>query len=528
VQKPTVLILALASLSWSVGPRRAAAQTPPVPAPPAPATQPAAPGSAIALRDAITLSVKQNRTLRAADIDVVIAQANQYGAVGNEDFILDASADFTASKSEPVEGAGGFQNTESYQLSTEAAITKPLFYGGRLGLRVAHDYTSTQGFIELDPDGDEGPMGPTRLDSSTELYTPTVQLTYFMPLLRNFGEGNMRAARRRAAANLDIAVLERENSVANVVNQTVQAYWELAYAAQDLEIRKSSLDLAREQLRITQARLDVGVGAQTDVAAVRQGIAVRESDVLLAELVLAERALDLRQLVGMDISPADINLSAADRLDLKFQQIDLAGSFQAAFDRNPQIATLRARGKAATIEVELAEDQTKPLLDFNARIGPSGTDDSFGGAVERLGKFTDFQAFASLTFQAPIGNHTAEGNRRVAVGQLQRVRVNEEDLKRTVAVSVTRAVNLLRSTEKRFQADTEAVQLAQINLDAEKARFEVGRTTNFEVLRRQDELAQARLRLTRDSADYLKAVAGLQTLTGEILPAYGITVRPQQ
>lgn len=525
MQKQTLLVLTLASLCWSSGIRRAAAQT----APSQPGAAPAAPapGSNIVLRDAINLSVKQNRVLRAADIDVIIAEANQYGAVGNEDFLLDGSAQFTASRTEPVEGAGGFQNIRSYQLSTEVAITKPLFYGGRVGLRAANNWNKNTGFIELDPDGD-GPMGPQRLDSSTELYSPTVQLTYFMPLLRNLGESNMRAARRRAAVNYDISVLERENSVASVVNSTVQAYWELAYAAQDLDIRKSSLDLAREQLRITQARLDVGVGAQTDVAAVKQGIATRESDVLLAELALTERALDLRQLVGMDISPNDINLSAADRLELKVQQVNLAQAFEAAFDRNPQIATLRQRGKAATIEVEIADLATRPLLDFNARVGPSGTDDTLGGAVERLGKFTSFQAFASLTFQAPLGNHTAEGARRAAAGQLQKVRVNEEDLKRTVAVSVTRAVNLLRSTEKRFQADTEAVQLAQINLDAEKARFEVGRTTNFEVLRRQDELAQSRLRLARDTADYLKAVAGLQSLTGGILPAYGITVRPRQ
>ena len=522
MQKPIVYILTIASLT-SVGIERAVAQTPPAkPAPAAPATQPAAPavaGSNIVLRDAITLSVKQNRSLRASDIDVDIAEANQYGAVGNEDFLIDASAQFVASKFEPVEGAEGFQTTDSYQLSTEASITKPLFYGGRVGLRFAYDYDDTQGFIEHE--------GVTS-DSSNLRHTPTVQLTYFMPLLRNLGESNMRSSRRRAAAATDIAVLERENAVVNIVNSTVQAYWELAYAAQDLEIRKSSLDLAREQLRITQARLDVGVGAQTDVAAVKQGIATRESDVLLAELALAERALDLRQLVGMDISPSDINLSAADRLDIKFQQINLEESFQAAFDRNPQIATLRARGKAATIEVEIADNATRPLLDFNARLGPSGTDDNFGGAAEQLGKFSDFQAFASLTFQAPIGNHSAQGNRRAAVGQLGKVRVNEEDLKRTVAVSVTRAVNLLLSTEKRFQADTEAVQLAQINLDAEKARFEVGRTTNFEVLRRQDELAQSRLRLARDSADYLKAVAGLQTLTGGILPAYGITVGRKQ
>ena len=81
------------------------------------------------------------------------------------------------------------------------------------------------------------------------------------------------------------------------------------------------------------------------------------------------------------------------------------------------------------------------------------------------------------------------------------------------------------STEKRISVDNEAVQLAIINLNAEKARFEVGRTTNFEVLRRQDELAQAQLRQARARVDYLKARSLVDSLTGDLLPAYGVKLQ---
>jgi outer membrane protein len=67
-----------------------------------------------------------------------------------------------------------------------------------------------------------------------------------------------------------------------------------------------------------------------------------------------------------------------------------------------------------------------------------------------------------------------------------------------------------------------------VNLDAERARFDVGRSTNYDVLRRQDELSQAQLRRIRAAADYMKAVAVLQTLTGDLLPAYGIEVKARR
>lgn len=481
----------------------------------APATQPAPAGRQVTLAEAIGLAVKQNRTLRSADADISVTVANEYGARGNEDFLLDAQANTTARQSAPLESSQ-FQQLQYINLHTEATLTKPLFYGGSLGLRAAHDFTRTKSRVNI--------MGTT-FESTTDEFSPTVQLQYFMPLLRDLGEAHMRAARRRTAAATDVATLDRENTVANVVRDVVLAYWELAYAAQEVEIRRSSLDLAREQLRITQARLDVGVGSPTDVAAVKQGIATRESELLVAELAVAERALDLRSLSGMPITPAEMGLAAADRLDVKSEEINFEKALQEAFDRNPQIATVRARGRQATIEIEVAENATKPRLDLNARFGPSGNGETFSDGLDRMVTFKDYQVFAGLELQMPFGNHTAEGARRAAVAGRTKVQVTEEDLKNLIAVSVAKAVNLVTSTAKQIEVNAEAVSLAQVNLDAEKARFEVGRTTNFEVLRRQDELAQSRLRQTRAAADYKKAVAGLQTLTGDLLPTYNVIVK---
>src|SRR6185295_7176182 len=109
-----------------------------------------------------------------------------------------------------------------------------------------------------------------------------------------------------------------------------------------------------------------------------------------------------------------------------------------------------------------------------------------------------------------------------AEGNLRRVKMSEADISSQVAAQVVRAVNLVRSAKKRMDVSAKATQLAVQNVDLEKARWEVGRTTNFEVLKRQDELAQSQLREARAHADYLKAVSILDSLTGDILPRYGI------
>jgi outer membrane protein TolC len=69
-----------------------------------------------------------------------------------------------------------------------------------------------------------------------------------------------------------------------------------------------------------------------------------------------------------------------------------------------------------------------------------------------------------------------------------------------------------------------AIAQANLDLDGERARFEVGRATNFDVLRRQQELTDTQLRLARAKTDYLQAEAALAALTGDILDRFGVSV----
>src|SRR6185295_6626143 len=96
--------------------------------------------------------------------------------------------------------------------------------------------------------------------------------------------------------------------------------------------------LAREQLRITQAGIDVGKLAKTESLSVEQVIASREEELLLAEQNLADK---------------EIELSATDRLETNTTEPDLDKTLASAMENNPQLKTVRAQGKQASIEVEV-------------------------------------------------------------------------------------------------------------------------------------------------------------------------------
>ena len=474
------------------------------------------PARTLTLRDTLTTAIVQNRTIRSASIDLEISNANVLSGYGADDFQLQSNASYRRARNQVIP-TRIFNTPEQDIFHVDATLTKPLWFGGRIGLTLSNDFTR-----EVDVLQDQ--LG-NPFQSSSQTHSPAATLVLFMPLLRGLGEKAARVDRLRAEAARDVTGLDAVDKASAVVRDVVQAYWELAYTIDQLEIRKSSLELARQQLQVTQARLDVGVGAPTDLAAVRQTIATREEDILLAEQALAEQSLAVRQLAGMDIKPNEILLRTGEKLLANPVTIELAGALDKSLAATPQIATARARGNQQQVEVNVTENGLLPQLDLSANFGPNAAADSFGQSVDDLVGFKNTTIFVQLTLNTSLGNRGPRGQYEAALANMRKVRLTEEDIRAQVSVAVARAVDVVQSTQKRLEVDAVGTQLALVNLDAEKARFEVGRTTNFEVVRRQDELAQSRLRQARAAADYLKAVAVLEQLTGEILGRYAINLK---
>ena len=90
--------------------------------------------------------------------------------------------------------------------------------------------------------------------------------------------------------------------------------------------------------------------------------------------------------------------------------------------------------------------------------------------------------------------------------------------------SLARAVAQIELAKRRVTLSQRAIDLANENIKIETDRFNLGKSTNFDVLRRQEELEQARLRQSASVADYLAARAELDGLGGTLLARYRIVM----
>jgi outer membrane protein TolC len=472
----------------------------------------------LSLEDAIGLAVRGNPALAAAGADLLIAEAAVEAARGLDDFVIDAGGRWHQDRREPVAGTP-VQQPAVDGVSASLGVTRPLPTGGRLGLHLGGDYSLTRFTTELDMTG-------ATARSTSEAWAPAVQLRLDHPLLRGLGISVARADRWRARAAVDVATANRQGTAAALLRDLIESYWDLSYATRELEIRRRAAASARDQLVRVQANIGVGKQPRSATAEIEVAIALRDDALLSSELVLTDRALELARLCALPIrANGGPMVVAADKPAPPTRSPDGAVTLERALARNPALLAARAQGRAAIVEVDVTENGMLPQLDLTVAGGPVGNAHDASGAYQQLTGLKSYSVMAQLLFQQPIGRHAARGARNAAREGLRKAHLAEEDIAAQISTAVVRGVAAVDTARRRAEVLARSTEAAALDLEAEKARFEVGRSTNFDVLRRQDALASVQLVLLRAQVDQLKALAAVDATTGDIFDRPGGALR---
>jgi outer membrane protein len=268
--------------------------------------------------------------------------------------------------------------------------------------------------------------------------------------------------------------------------------------------------------------------------------------VLSAENALLDVSLTLRTLMGQEFADRDILgvLPATDPV-VRPRHVVPKDEIQRALQVNPQVRQIELAIASRRIDELVAANARLPRLDASATFTPQGrsvtfrpdpmTGDpgqaaSWGEAfrnffpddVRQDGLLADWMLTGSLTLTWDIQNRGPKALHERAKAEIRSAETQLKQIRQQVAAGVIRAANGLRITGKQIDVSELSLELALENLEAEQARFEVGRATSYNVLERLDEVDIAAAAALSAQVQYLKTLVQLQALTGEILPAYGL------
>jgi outer membrane protein TolC len=386
--------------------------------------------------------------------------------------------------------------------------------------------------------------------SANVLYNPTFNTnwsgTYTQPLLRNFTIDATRRTLQVTKLNRDISDVQLRSTITNTLSNVRNAYWDYVFSVQAVEVARQSLDLAERLVRDNQTRVEVGtmapidvVQAQSQSATARQNLVAAQSTMRTAELVLK------RLIVGGTSDPNwSVRLDPVDRPDFVPQTFDIEAAVRRALSERTDLAIAKKNIDVNDVTLKFLVDQMRPQADFIATYGLVGLGGTQlvttgtgvnrevigsipGGYSDALSTLfhTNYPRWtAQINFSYPLGTSAQEANVARARVQESQVQAQMKQIELQVATEVTNAVTTATSNSERVQAAQAARELAQKQLEAEQSKFEVGMSTNFNVIQAQRDLATAQNNELQAILNYRKSLVEVERLQQTTLQNLNITV----
>jgi outer membrane protein TolC len=369
------------------------------------------------------------------------------------------------------------------------------------------------------------------------------------PLLQNRRIDPARRAIRIARVDRTRALSSLRRTASEVTAAVERAYWTLVAARREIAIRESAVALAEKQREDTNVRIEAGTQAEADLAQTNAEVERRRGEVLVARENLTRAENALRNLIARDADDPvwESALVPADPPRAAHERVDVAAAIAQAVQKRPELEELAGRIERQDVEIDSALDRVRPQLDlvasYNGR-GLAGTrnpdafspfglvvagDDIRGGlgqSLRTIGEHEFPDAAVGVSFVIPIGNTAAKQDVAIARALRRQSSATLEGARQRVALEVRNAIASLASAEQRIEAAQAAVAAAEIQLQAERDRFDAGTSNTFFILTRQNELAAARLAETVAITDQRKAETELARATGTLLDQRGIEVLP--
>ncbi len=412
----------------------------------------------------------------------------------------------------------------------QAAITEFLPTGGTVSLGTTIGRSATDNIFTL----------------LTPAYSTFVGIDLRQPLLQNREIDPQRRLIQVASLEHDRSRAQLQAVVADTVAAVERAYWTLSAALSDVAVREESVRLAEVQESETRTRIQAGFFSESDIAVPQAEVERRRVDLYVAREAAQRAALDLKTLMLDD--PADPlwddALRPSDSPETPVVSLDVPAELAQAPGRRPEVAEAAAGLAKRDVDSQAAKNRILPRFDLVAsygRYGLAGTVNpdlvsipgfpvtippevigGLGRSYGTIGENAFPDATVGFTFGLPIGNRSAKADAAAAEAERRQAAILLAREKQRVGVEVRTAALALEAAAQSIEAARAGLNAARTQLEAENVRFSAGLTSNYFVLTRQNELAQAARTRTAALTAYRKALADYARACGTLLAQHHI------
>lgn len=433
----------------------------------------------LSLQDFLLLVERAHPSLRSADFEPELAEAEVRSALGRFDPLLNVRYQY--------EDNAGSDKLNLFDGSLELPLD--MLFGPRLkasynrGIGTAinpQNVTSTPG---------QGSIGVS------------------LPIFQGIFTDSRRNQLRKAMLRPDLAQAQYKLERNNLLRTAAMFYWEWSEALAAVDVADSLLALALRRLEFVTRRARVGEIALIDSVEIGQEVQRRVGERFRALRMSEQSAVDVAVYMwNGDGSPQQNPTSlpallprSADTSVSTLEATNLARLLR------PELRRAEVLQQTSRMDSSLAQEFMRPFVEIEAAL--------YAFDVTSLSN-TDYKV--ALTINQPLLFRQASAQVETASITVQRADLTRALIERMIDADVANAVIALNRSRERLSAANEEVRLGSLMVVAEQRKFEVGESSLLQLNLRERFYAEAQLRLVSARADWARARVVLRWATGTL------------
>jgi outer membrane protein len=421
----------------------------------------------------------------------------------------------------------------------------------------------------------------TRASSTAaNFFNPYVQsaltVGFQQQLLNGFGRFVNRRNIIIAENNRKIADLAFTQQAITTITNTITAYWELAYARQNVNVQQQALTVAEKLYNDNKKQLEIGTMAPLDVTRAESEMATDKQNLIVAQTTRLQDELVLKNYISKDPLASNlinVEIIPTDKPDApaNIQTASFEDAIKEAFAKRPDLQEQYYNLKNADVDVKATKSALLPTATLSAQYGSFGlagnsalTGDpvsissgipivnsngvpivvggvpyfvgsttspvigtnyaGFGNAQSQIfhNNFPDYNV--SLNLQIPIRNRSAQADNVHAQLTRRQLEAQTQQIKNSALLDVRNTTIALEQDRARVDAAHKARELQQQTFDAEQKKYQLGASTVYNVILTQRDLITAQGNELRALADLAEAKANYERALGRTLDINSVTI----
>jgi len=359
-------------------------------------------------------------------------------------------------------------------------------------------------------------------------------------LLQGFGVRLNDRFIRIAQINTVASREQFRSQLLDLTASTLNLYWDLVSANEELRIRHSALDFTRKFLDDTRKEIAAGSLPRVELSRAEAEVASRLHDVVVAQYDVQQREGALKDAIARTVDPEieAANIITLDRFEVPESEElpPLPQLVATAMQKRPDLAVARFREETQQISLAGTENPLLPNLIVQAQAydrGASGAPQyqpnpyfvgGYGTALKQIFQRDFPNEAGSVGLSIPVHNRQAQGDYGIDQLQFRQSQVGRMRDTNQVVVDVSNQVSALRQSRAKYLAAKDTRVLDEELLSSERKKFSYGISTFNDIIVDQRSLVAAQLSELSALATYIHAHVSLDQVLGESLEKNNISL----